>query len=123
MSRSRSARSVRAGLAGAYERCRLIHRDRGRSYYRATALLPAERRPAVHALYAFTRTADDIVDRTVARFAGRLGSGDDRAVLRQTAHTVARTLLAGPVSYLRSNELPTEAIETLIEAFGIGDDA
>src|SRR5690606_4197923 len=45
-----------------YERCRLIHRDRGRSYYRATALLPAQRRRAVHALYAFTRLADDIVD-------------------------------------------------------------
>lgn len=69
------------------------------------------------------RTADDIVEKTVARFAGRLGSGDDRAVLRQTAHTVARTLLAGPVSYLRSNERPTEAVETLIDAFGIGDEA
>jgi len=49
-------------LARSYEGCRLIHRDRGRSYYRATALLPAERRSAVHALYAFTRLADDIVD-------------------------------------------------------------
>lgn len=49
-------------LAQSYERCRLIHRDRGRSYYRATALLPADRRRAVHALYAFTRLADDIVD-------------------------------------------------------------
>jgi phytoene synthase len=40
----------------------MIHRDRGRSYYRATALLPAARRRAVHALYAYTRIADDIVD-------------------------------------------------------------
>lgn len=55
-------RTAGADLARAYERCRLIHRDRGRSYYRATALLPADRRPAVHALYAFTRLADDIVD-------------------------------------------------------------
>jgi phytoene synthase len=34
----------------------------GRSYYLATALLPAHKRKHVHALYAFTRTADDLVD-------------------------------------------------------------
>jgi phytoene synthase len=55
-------RTPAGDLAGSYERCRLIHRARGRSYYRATALLPAGRRRAVHALYAFTRLADDIVD-------------------------------------------------------------
>jgi phytoene synthase len=55
-------RTSRADLAQSYERCRLIHQARGRSYYRATALLPADRRRAVHALYAFTRLADDIVD-------------------------------------------------------------
>lgn len=55
-------RTASTDLACAYERCRLIHRDRGRSYYRATVLLPADRRPAVHALYAYTRLADDIVD-------------------------------------------------------------
>ena len=59
---SASARGVGGDLARSYERCRLIHRDHGRSYYRATALLPAPRRRAIHALYAFTRLADDIVD-------------------------------------------------------------
>jgi phytoene synthase len=49
-------------LAESYERCRAIHRDRGRSYYLATALLPAHKRRHVHALYAFTRRADDLVD-------------------------------------------------------------
>jgi phytoene synthase len=49
-------------LGESYERCRAIHRDRGRSYYLATALLPAHKRKHVHALYAFTRTADDLVD-------------------------------------------------------------
>ena len=57
-----SGRGLGEDLARSYERCRLIHRDRGRSYYRATALLPARRRRGVHALYAFTRLADDIVD-------------------------------------------------------------
>jgi phytoene synthase len=49
-------------LEASYQQCRRIHRERGRSYYRATALLPAHQRRAVHALYAFTRLADDIVD-------------------------------------------------------------
>ncbi len=54
--------SAVTGLGASYERCRQIHRDRGRSYYLATMLLPAHKRKAVHALYAFTRTADDLVD-------------------------------------------------------------
>jgi phytoene synthase len=58
----RGSRTEHGDLAAAYERCRRIHAQRGRSYYLATALLPAKRRRAVHALYAFTRLADDIVD-------------------------------------------------------------
>lgn len=68
------------------------------------------------------QAADEIVERTVERFAGRLGQGDDRAVLRQTAHTVARTLLASPVGYLRSSDRPSEAVDTIAEAFGLDDD-
>jgi phytoene synthase len=49
-------------LAAAYERCRRLHRVHGRTYYLATRLLPAWKRRHVHALYGFTRHADDIVD-------------------------------------------------------------
>jgi phytoene synthase len=49
-------------LGDSYERCRQIHRDRGRSYYLATSLLPPYKRRHVHALYAFMRWADDLVD-------------------------------------------------------------
>jgi phytoene synthase len=84
-------------LAWAYERCRVIHRDRGRSYYRATALLPAGRRGAVHALYALTRGADDIIDDGLppAEAARRLVAW--RAGLRDAldgAHTTDPVLLA-----------------------------
>ncbi len=57
-------------LEESYARCREIHRDRGRSYYLATSLLPAHKRKHVHALYAFTRRADDMVD-SPAEGAGR----------------------------------------------------
>lgn len=49
-------------LAEAYEMCRRIHAHHGRSYYLATMLLPASQRPGIHALYAFARHVDDIVD-------------------------------------------------------------
>jgi phytoene synthase len=57
---------VEPALAAAYDRCRALHRRHGRTYYLATALLPAAKRPHVHALYGFTRYADEIVDRTEA---------------------------------------------------------
>ncbi|MGW6334967.1 phytoene/squalene synthase family protein [Nocardia rhamnosiphila] len=51
-----------AALRDAYRHCRRVAAAHGRSYYLATRLLSAERRPAVHALYGFARTVDDIVD-------------------------------------------------------------
>ncbi|GAA2585265.1 MULTISPECIES: phytoene/squalene synthase family protein [Streptomyces] len=53
-------------LRAAYTRCRLLNARHGRTYFLATRLLPADRRPAVHALYGFARWADDIVDDTAA---------------------------------------------------------
>ncbi|WP_369181656.1 phytoene/squalene synthase family protein [Streptomyces mutabilis] len=49
-------------LRAAYTRCRNLNARHGRTYFLATRLLPADRRPAVHALYGFARWADDIVD-------------------------------------------------------------
>ncbi len=39
-----------------------MHRRHDPTYYFATRRLPAEVRPAVHALYAFVRSADELVD-------------------------------------------------------------
>ncbi len=49
-------------LAGAYELCRKVQKSHSRTYYFSTRLFPAEVRPRVHALYAFMRYADEIVD-------------------------------------------------------------
>ncbi|NUS42175.1 MAG: phytoene/squalene synthase family protein [Mycobacteriaceae bacterium] len=49
-------------LADSYRHCRALTARHGRSYHLATRLLPAERRPAVLALYGFARTVDDLVD-------------------------------------------------------------
>jgi glutamyl-tRNA reductase len=63
--------------------------------------------------------ADEIVEDAVKRFTGRLSRPGDQAVLRQTAHTVARTLLAGPVSYLKRDDRSAEAIDVIADAFGV----
>ena len=62
----------RARLEAAYAHCAAIAAAHGRSYHLATRLLTADRRPAVHALYAAARTADDLVDLPGADPAGDL---------------------------------------------------
>jgi 15-cis-phytoene synthase len=49
-------------LRASYEQCRRLNAAHGRTYYLATLLLPAAKRPYVHALYGFARYADEIVD-------------------------------------------------------------
>jgi phytoene synthase len=92
-------------LAAAYERCRGLHKRHGRTYYLATRLLPAWKRRHVHALYGFTRYADEIVDRTEdlppaeraarltawsdAFLAGLAGEPTDDPLLPAVLHTIA----------------------------------
>jgi phytoene synthase len=88
-------------LPASYERCRELHKRHGRTYYLATRLLPAWKRRHVHALYGFTRYADEIVDRTealpAAERAARLGDWADRfragaiddPLLPAVLHTIA----------------------------------
>jgi phytoene synthase len=49
-------------LRVSYESCRRLNAAHGKTYYLATLLLPAAKRPYVHALYGFARYADEIVD-------------------------------------------------------------
>ena len=49
-------------LRQSYEACRRLNASQGKTYYLATLLLPAWKRPYVHALYGFARYADEIVD-------------------------------------------------------------
>ena len=115
--------TVDRDLASAYEQCRRLHRHHGRTYYLATRLLPAPGRRHVHALYGFTRFADEIVDetndQTVARrrerlqewrdafLAGLDGDPVDAPILAAVLHTIACFDLdrADFVAFLRSMEM------------------
>lgn len=93
------ASDPRHDLSGAYEHCRRVAAQHGRTYYLATRLLPADRRPSVHALYAFARAVDDIVDLpgpgvTQAQTAARLDAVE--AALRD--HLTGTPPPAGPGS-------------------------
>src|SRR5215475_14224266 len=49
-------------LANSYNHCRAIARAAARNFYYGFLLLPAEKRDAICALYAFMRHADDLAD-------------------------------------------------------------
>ncbi len=49
-------------LRASYTECKRLNSLHGKTYYLATLLLPASKRPFVHALYGFARYADEIVD-------------------------------------------------------------
>jgi glutamyl-tRNA reductase len=69
--------------------------------------------PVVSRMMTF---ADDVVTETVARFAGRLRRPEDAEVLRQAAHTVARTIMARPVSAVTESR-DDDFVEALGYAF------
>ncbi|MEV0294991.1 phytoene/squalene synthase family protein [Nocardia sp. NPDC050710] len=100
-------------LRDAYRTCRHVAAEHGRTYFLATRLLSAPRRPAVHALYAFARMVDDIVDcsePTTAQIGSRpqlRARGDGRApepaaeldlIERQLRTTLERGVDAVPAS-------------------------
>src|SRR3954471_21796020 len=95
-------------LRDAYQHCRLLNAEHGRTFFLATRLLAPQQRPAVHALYGFARRADDILDEfdpsvpTAARadqlqsLATKLfnrlvaGAADDDPALAAVVHTARK---------------------------------
>jgi phytoene synthase len=61
-SRSRSRSRIRTPLDDAYRHCEAITRTRAGNFYYGIRLLPAEKRLAMCAVYAFAREVDDIGD-------------------------------------------------------------
>lgn len=74
-------------VGAAYAACRAINAQHGRSFYRATSLLPPRRRPHVWALYAMARRSDDIVDHPAA--------GADPAIVLQQWESAVQAAVHG----------------------------
>ena len=111
-------------LDRSYETCRRMHRRHDPTYYWAARRLPAEIRPATHALYGYVRTADEIVDGP-----RRLGSAEARrAALDAWERELQRGLAAGRsphpvvgalVDAGRRHRLPLDELRTYMRSMRI----
>ena len=97
-------------LRASYSECKRLNSLHGKTYYLATLLLPASKRPFVHALYGFARYADEIVD----DLASTLTAKEKAEVLRNWSSDVLRGLETG-----KSSDLVGRALIDTVQRFDI----
>jgi 15-cis-phytoene synthase len=97
-------------LRESYSECKRLNSLHGKTYYLATLLLPASKRPFVHALYGFARYADEIVD----DLASTLSAQEKAEVLRTWSSDVLRGLETG-----ESSDLVGRALIDTVQRFDI----
>ena len=101
-------------LEQSYERCRRLSRRHGTTYHWSTLLLPRIKRHHVHALYAFCRYADDIVDEPVTTADGADPTADRAAALAAFGDRFFADLDRG-----RSDDPVLKAVVHTVRAFAI----
>lgn len=104
-----------AALRASYLTCRRLNATHGRTYFLATRLLPAAKRPAVHALYGFARYADELVDdlasaRTSAEKASALSAFADEFRAGRPGNPIVPALRDTQARY----RIPTELFEAFL---------
>lgn len=97
-------------LQQSYDECKRLNALHGKTYYLATLLLPAAKRPPVHALYGFARFADEIVD----DLASTLSPQEKADALRTWGNTVLADLRKG-----ESNDLIGRALVDTVKKYSI----
>jgi len=105
-------------LEESYALCRDFHRRHGTTYYWATRVLPAVKRHHVHALYAFARYADDIVDEIPSQ-----GGRDVPTEDRERALWLFGERFFGDLEAGRSDDPVLKAVVHTVRAFDIDPDA
>jgi phytoene synthase len=97
-------------LQASYEECKRLNALHGKTYYLATLLLPAAKRPPVHALYGFARFADEIVD----DLASTLSPQEKADALRTWGDSLLADLRAG-----KSEDLIGRALVDTVTTYSI----
>lgn len=97
-------------LQQSYEECKRLNALHGKTYYLATLLLPARKRPPVHALYGFARYADEIVD----DLASTLSEQEKADALRTWGDSVLQDLRNG-----KSEDLIGRALVDTVNKYSI----
>jgi len=107
-----------ADLASAYAKCRDLNRAAGSSFYWATRLLPRPAQPHVHALYAFARYADDLVDEpaTGSDPAVELGAFGDRFLGDLGRGTSTHPILAATVDTAVTYDITATVFERFLSS-------
>lgn len=102
-----------ATLLQANDYCATLTSEHSRSFYLASGMLPAGKREAARALYAFCRVTDDIVDRPSGNVAGALSRWRQRVF---TVHPPADDLVAVAWAEARARyQIPHRFAEQLID--------
>lgn len=113
-------RSVAITLEASYAECRRLNRRHGTTYYWSTMVLPSVKRHHVHALYAFCRYADDIVDdlgsRPVAERAAALAAFGDRFFADLGQGSSADPVLKAVVHTVRAFEIDTDCFRRFLRS-------
>ena len=102
------------GLRAAYEECRLLNAAHGRTYYLSTLLLPAAKRPHVHALYGFARYADELVDDLDSPDPAELVRWGDRFLADLAAGDSTHPVSRAAIHTARTWDIPTETFEAFL---------
>ena len=107
-------------LKGCYEFCRQAQKAHSRTYYFSTQFFPKDVRPHVHALYAFMRYADEIVDSP-----GALSPGEQLAGLTRfeadtieaiTGEQVKNPILRAFSNTVRARDIDLGSIKAFMES-------
>lgn len=108
-------------LRASYDACRRLNATHGRTYYLATLLLPAWKRPYVHALYGFARHADEIVDDLASTLtdtekADRLTCWGEQVVKDLANGAGSHPISRAFVDTVRRWDLPLEHVEAFLRS-------
>jgi 15-cis-phytoene synthase len=100
-------------LEAAFALCDQITREHSKSFYFSTAFLPAAKRRAVRAFYAFCRSTDDMVDVAVNRSAEALEAW--RVASRKSPEHQSDPVLRAWTTIRHAYQVPQRYIEELID--------
>ena len=107
-------------LPESYELCRQVQRSHSRTYYFSTQLFPPEVRPHVHALYAFMRYADEIVDNphdsNLEEQLSRLEAFEGETIAAISGEKVANPVLRAFANTVRARGIRLGSITAFMES-------
>ena len=111
-------------LRECYDCCRKLQRRRDPTYYWATRRLPPDVRPAVHALYAFVREVDDVVDvpgtdTAAATRRSEVGLWEERLRRARAGGAPGHPVVAALADAGRRHDLPLDELDLYFDSMRV----